>query len=758
MLCNTCSTIDLSSYFTREISVKRDAFGFIQPDSSAIDLGTLEEVFSRSSECRFCHLVLSAVTHRSSRREWHAPEWFLELSQNAEVFGRQCLLYSYKFVSNVPQECAEATNEGYRLAIGLQPNPGMGSDYLHHAGEIQLEGLQHFAGRLMNPRRIDFELAKGWLALCESKHVQTCEVPALDPETATPDRHPENVFVIDVLEMRLRPIPKGARYLALSYCWPSSTSAHFQTTKAVLDELLTPGALQKRMEDLPSVIQDAILFTAEFNEQYLWVDALCIVQDDLEQKQSQIEQMDLVYGSAILTIICAHPQPLDETYLGLDGFRMGVSKSEFNGLPGYRSGSRICRQLVEEIDGLRLSVPFTSVDMAVRYSRWDNRAWTFQEHRLSRRKLFFTELQLYFQCSCAVFCEDTVSEDVRLTSFIYGFSNLWNPCGIGTRIAGSPSISTWLSRSPMVNSIQAVTTYKRLFDQYSHRNMTNAGDVVFAFQGIMKVLRRTLKTDFVGGLPERYLHEGLLWMGTGPQTRRAVRKADNEMVLPYPSWTWAGWSAPALYAYVFEGLVYGEVEWFVVDDDEDIGPVRLDTPGAYDEVFDPFDAEKCNIRAGDLPSEILKTLRSREQLVLSDGHWNPSQHLACWTTVAEFEMSGDTFPLNGYAGIAFEDCWNVIIFDRRGEAAGAIVLRRDVIVPLVEENKMFEYMLLSRSHEPSPYLKFFDEKFYAKRGWCYINVMLIKRSGDVVSRLGVGVIHEDAWIAANPKPKMIKLD
>ncbi|KAF2258664.1 HET-domain-containing protein [Lojkania enalia] len=756
MLCDTCSKVNISIYFTQEVAVQRNALGFVQPNSSALNLGSLHEIYSKRTQCAFCRLVFDAVTHRSSRREWHTPDWFLELSER-DQFGTQCLIYSYKFASQITADDPVGEHEdGYRIGIGLHPKAKI-SEYMHHAGEIQLEGSSIFSGRTVKPNRIDIDLAKRWLATCESRHGKACEVPSQDPETAVPDQHPENLLVIDVHELCLRSLPEAARYLALSYCWPTNGSASFQTTKAVYHELLQPYALTPRLKDLSLIVQDAIAFTREFGEHYLWVDALCIVQDDEEYKQSQIGQMDLVYGAAILTIICAHPQPLNEIYLGLDGFRIGKYESEFGGLPGYRSGSRICTQLREEIKGMILTVPFASVDTAVRYSRWDNRAWTFQEHRLSRRKLFFTELQLYFQCSCAVFCEDTVSELILSTTSVYAFSNLWNPCSIGTHLPGSQHISTWLSRSPVQNSIQAITTYKRLFDQYSRRDMTDPGDVVNAFQGTMGILRRTLKTDFIAGIPERFFHEGLLWMNAGLRTRRFIQKGERE-IMPFPSWTWAGWMGPILYAYLFEGLVYGEADWFIVDDDMNVGPVKLDTPGAYDEMFDPLDADKKEVRAGELPADFAKIMRPRGQLVLSDGHWSPSQHLACWTTTAWFEISGDYYNMHSYGGNAFEGYRNCIIFDGHGNAAGSILVEKDAVGWWAEEVHMLHFMLLSRSHTLARSLTLFDEEVYEKKGWCYLNVMHIRWKGDVAYRVGVGVIHEDAWIAANPTSMLIKLD
>jgi len=57
--------------------------------------------------------------------------------------------------------------------------------------------------------------------------------------------------------------------------------------------------------DLPLTIEDAITVTKAIRFQYLWVDQYCIDQGDENEKQRQIQQMNLIYKCADLTIIAA---------------------------------------------------------------------------------------------------------------------------------------------------------------------------------------------------------------------------------------------------------------------------------------------------------------------------------------------------------------------------------------------------------------------------------------------------------------------
>ena len=250
------------------------------------------------------------------------------------------------------------------------------------------------------------------------------------------------------------------------------------------------------------------------------------------------------------------------------------------GFVGYRTGSRIAKQEAYQVQGMKLLTPLPDIDSVIRGSRWTSRAWTYQEERLSRRKLYFTETQMYFQCSCAVFCEDSVGEGIDSSAFIYPGTNLWNSSGLYCSIWENVEESTtWLFRTPNVDPVEAVNGYSRLLNQFSGRHMSNPSDIIASFERILSVLRSTLKTDFCFGLPERYLHETLLWIETGPSLRRNVPITSSSKML-FASWSWAGWDTAVELGIIFYGYIHPEVEWYVIRESGEA--VQLVTPGSYD--------------------------------------------------------------------------------------------------------------------------------------------------------------------------------
>jgi hypothetical protein len=70
--------------------------------------------------------------------------------------------------------------------------------------------------------------------------------------------------------------------------------------------------------------------TKDLGERYLWVDANCIIQDNLRIKRQCIEDMDLIYTRAVLTIIAASGTGADDPLPGITSERH--SKQFFNGV------------------------------------------------------------------------------------------------------------------------------------------------------------------------------------------------------------------------------------------------------------------------------------------------------------------------------------------------------------------------------------------------------------------------------------------
>lgn len=87
-------------------------------------------------------------------------------------------------------------------------------------------------------------------------------------------------------------------YVTLSYCWGSTGDRSYITTSSSLVD----GLRVLRHRDMPQTIQDAFRICRELGFRYLWVDAICIIQDSKQDWHSEALNMVSIYRNAHLTI------------------------------------------------------------------------------------------------------------------------------------------------------------------------------------------------------------------------------------------------------------------------------------------------------------------------------------------------------------------------------------------------------------------------------------------------------------------------
>ena len=238
---------------------------------------------------------------------------------------------------------------------------------------------------------IDASLVKYWLGYCETRHKDICgALPWHSEGEMLP-----SFRVIDVETYNLIEAPTDCRYCALSYVWgPAHPNVRevFKTTSKNKKKVRQLGGLQGVSEEMSKTVLDAIRLVAAIGEKFLWVDAICIIQDDKHDMDSQIEHMNDIFSRAVLTIVAAG----------------GVDSNA--GLSGVHPHLRVLPQVTEEVDdGIRLALPLEP-SRKLQASAWSSRAWTLQEEILSARTLIFINDQVFWKCRCSTWFEDVISE------------------------------------------------------------------------------------------------------------------------------------------------------------------------------------------------------------------------------------------------------------------------------------------------------------------------------------------------------------
>ncbi|KAH6647854.1 heterokaryon incompatibility protein-domain-containing protein [Truncatella angustata] len=158
---------------------------------------------------------------------------------------------------------------------------------------------------------IDFELINSWCCMCLENHA-LCKLPR------TFSRVP-CLRLVDINAMCIKEFGEGPRpsFAALSYVW--GTATFLKLVKENLRHLKTPGSLEKSSP--PTTIADAMTVCARLKFAYLWVDSLCIIQDDDRDMLDMVEKMNAIYTEADLTIFAASGT---DAHSGLPGVRQGT--------------------------------------------------------------------------------------------------------------------------------------------------------------------------------------------------------------------------------------------------------------------------------------------------------------------------------------------------------------------------------------------------------------------------------------------------
>ncbi|KAK9422249.1 putative Heterokaryon incompatibility domain-containing protein [Seiridium unicorne] len=321
---------------------------------------------------------------------------------------------------------------------------------------------------------------------------------------AEPD---DSLTLIDIKEMRLI-----RRYELKSQKGLRNISRLMNT------EGLDQGNIEK---PLGRTVADAIAVSRGLGIRYLWVDRLCICQDDENETRSQISQMDRIFGDADVTIVAADGGDVD---FGLAG----------------STTPRVHDQLARNINDVVVMLP---IRYQTHLGLWDTRGWTMQEKLLSPRLLVFSGGYVSIYCQHGVYREDMSADQAGdVMPQITPIERLVE------REEQSWSLTRCWDESFKISSSLFFCKFSRLLEEYTGRTMTRSEDILSGVQGLFNVLE-TLRKDqphgllqdglsTISGIPEEYLDLCILWQPPASRNTNLTRRITNER---FPSWSWSGW-------------------------------------------------------------------------------------------------------------------------------------------------------------------------------------------------------------------------
>lgn len=346
---------------------------------------------------------------------------------------------------------------------------------------------------------INIGLLKSWISSCEHYHTTSCCIPT-KPSTSLS-------WMIDTIKCCLVPAGESARYVALSYVWGQTEM--LRTTAKTLGYLQEAGALgENTCLKIPAVIRHAIALVHQLGERYLWVDTLCIPQDDPECLQRHIRHMASIYEAALFTLVAADGSDADH---GIPGIR-GVSPARLLP-PSLRLTSRLRLRARGFLNILN--------------SAWGFRGWTLQEHIFSKRKLVFVHGSVQWICQESRCFEDLCQEFPSIRR---------------TRTKDQETFQELESVGDLALNYPKISQLETLLHHYSLRYLTYDNDVLNAVEAVFTAHRQAFPHGFLWGLPIDFFDMALLWSSncgfSGLKRRQASALSSQSQ---FPSWTWAGW-------------------------------------------------------------------------------------------------------------------------------------------------------------------------------------------------------------------------
>lgn len=463
-LCLFCQHLDLVHLF-----------GFIRNaptkvESVRIALGTLAEVEARR-ECVFCHIVMCTIrAHTVAYQAMGEP-----------IAGDRRITIDMQYTEYF--EVNLSVDDSFRSRIFAKKALPQHLESIHEANQV--------VGNW-----ISWKPVRRVIDLCSTEHTGCL------PTGTTPS----GMRLIDVQDRRVTPElnPHDRRaFVALSYVWGKNIDSR---RCVLLKENTTQLEQVNGLENLPKAIEDAITICENLGHSFLWVDRLCIVQDDEEKKNHQIHAMADIFQSAVLTIVAACGDSMESSIPGVNTERQTFQSQVHIGDLQIRSALPLLSQ----------TLPGAS---------WSKRGWTYQESVLSSRKLYFTDLEVWFACNDGFRCEDVTHKDIDPE----------NPRG------NSITMSQQLHRYPDLpwESDRVMDDYWRHLEEYTKRSLTYQSDIYNGFMGILTAMfGEEHKTIY--GLPELCLDRALLWRlgeGTSAWHIRDFTMAKQHLLCP--SWAWA---------------------------------------------------------------------------------------------------------------------------------------------------------------------------------------------------------------------------
>ncbi|KAI1085472.1 HET-domain-containing protein [Whalleya microplaca] len=509
----------------------------------------LEEIVSGqhntedTTTCHACGLILQAL-------EWHKPGWIMANSLKdcsytirIDEYGQMNLqrvtlheLVPLDPPSPINSQVAVCSFDIIQRPSSIASDETMWSDMCRSWNVIEDSSTQ-----------AAFDRAAQWLSHC-IENDKSCEPPN---KNFVPRRLLDVGYENEKGEPFLFAPTEPTAYACLSYCWGPNVEDVLKTTTSNLNNHYNEITLGS----MPKSIQDAVRVCKGLRIPYLWVDSLCIVQDDHDEWLKDACMMDHIYLNSHVTITALEPDSCKTGFLGKQRF----------GLPEWQYQLKIHGSSQEVV--IR-----PQVDQTVECSL-DKRGWCLQEMLLPYRRLCFDGNEMSWECSCRKLCEcghfvwPNNKSDTDTDKLSLGMTGvLLKEKALASAPAPKPTIPLAMRKGRYLEWLLGVVEspcgrhsdwqerrgpgrvyelWRKLVSSYSRRSLSRQSDKLTALAGLANVLRdyNQNENEYLDGLWKVELPFELAWRVIALKVRPEVPDDEDSGTISqedcFPSWSWA---------------------------------------------------------------------------------------------------------------------------------------------------------------------------------------------------------------------------
>lgn len=286
------------------------------------------------------------------------------------------------------------------------------------------------------------------------------------------------------------------------------------------------GTLEQHYKEIPvdqlsKTFREAVIVCRKLEMRYLWIDSLCIIQNDGDDWAKESAYMGDIYRDATFSIMAA----------GADAGAIGCF------VP--RSRPRLEPVRVQYLDNqglleaVSIGLPRGSLHEGLENGPLQSRAWCLQERVLSRRTIHFCKKHIVWECEMSSIAEDGTHLD-RAAGMEATQIKLQDNMGTGNHL-----------RHPLQGR------WRRIVQDYTHRNLTQVTDKLPAISGLAQKVHTETKDQYAAGLWKNHLYNDLFWFA----------EDHMEPAIPYraPTWSWAAYDGAISYNEVYDmKMIYFE--------------------------------------------------------------------------------------------------------------------------------------------------------------------------------------------------------